>query len=64
MLRPNVFRDMKSAPMDGSPIEVQHGPGQAIVTADWNKATQRWMRKGGPQRRGLLRVTSWRPIER
>jgi hypothetical protein len=62
MLHPATFRDMKTAPLDGTLVEVQHGPQQAIVCAYWNKALQGWVRKGA-YRRVLHQVTGWRPLK-
>jgi hypothetical protein len=54
---------MKTAPLDGTLVEVQYGPHQAIVTAYWNKAAQGWVREGG-RVRVLHQVIGWRPIKR
>jgi hypothetical protein len=31
------FREMTTAPKDGTPIEVRHGPMQEIALASWSK---------------------------
>jgi len=63
MFRPVPFRDIKTAPQDGTAIEVQHGPQQAVVLAHWNGRGQAWIRDDDPLRRTLHRVTGWRPAK-
>jgi hypothetical protein len=55
MRRP--FRDMKTAPRDGTIIKVCHGPDQAVARVEWAAQTQAWIREGDPLRRTLHRVT-------
>jgi hypothetical protein len=61
-MRSRIFRDMRSAPTDGSSIEVRHGPDQEIVQAHWAGQNQAFIRDDDPLRRTLHRVTGWRPI--
>jgi len=62
MVRFAKFRDMVSAPRDGTAIEVCHGPQQEVVRAEWNAQAQSWIRDDDPHRRTLHRVTGWRPV--
>ena len=62
MVRFAKFRDMASAPRDGTAIEVCHGPQQEVVRAEWNAQAQAWVREDDSHRRTLHRVTGWRPI--
>jgi hypothetical protein len=50
--------------MDGTPIEVQHGPQQETTIAVWSRQAQGWVRKDDEHRRVLHQVTGWRPIKR
>ena len=59
----STFRDMKTAPKDGTVIEVRHGPDQEIVRAVWSGQGQAWVREDDPLRRTLHRVTGWRAVE-
>jgi hypothetical protein len=62
MPRTTVLRDMKSAPLDGTVVEVRHGPLQMVVVAYWAAQNQAWVRDDDPDRRSLHGVTGWRPI--
>jgi hypothetical protein len=53
---------MKTAPRDGTVIEVRHGPDQAVARVVWAGQTQAWIREDDPLRRTLHRVTGWRPL--
>jgi hypothetical protein len=44
------FRDIASAPRDGTVIEVCHGPDQAVVLARWIGQTQAWTADADPLR--------------
>ena len=57
-----TFRDIKTAPKDGTVIEVRHGPDQEIVRAEWSGQGQAWVREDDPLRRTLHKVTGWRPM--
>jgi hypothetical protein len=61
IVRSRTFRDMRSAPRDGSAIEIKHGPQQEIALACWSARTLTWVRVGDPERHPLCRVTGWRP---
>lgn len=60
-MRSRIFRDMRSAPRDGSAIEVKHGLQQEIVLARWSGQSQSWIKVHDPDRRTLHQVTAWRP---
>ena len=62
MIRSAKFRDMASAPRDGTTVEVCHGPQQEVARVEWNAQAQAWVREDDPHRRSLHRVTGWRPI--
>jgi hypothetical protein len=64
MPRSVAFRDLRSAPRDGSTIEVKHGPRQKVVHARWSGQGQAWVRVGDPLRQALHRVTGWAPLGR
>ncbi len=55
------FQDMRSAPKDGTAIEVRHGPKQKVVRAEWSGQGQAWVQVDDPHRKTLHRVTGWRP---
>ena len=57
------FRDMKYAPKDGTPVEVQYGPEQETVHAAWSGQGQAWVRVDDPLRKTLHRVIGWRPVD-
>jgi hypothetical protein len=61
-MKGKTFRDIKSAPRDGTVIEVRHGPDQEIVRAEWSGQGQAWVREDDPLRRTLHKVASWRPV--
>lgn len=62
MTKSSAFRDMSTAPQDGSLVEVHHGPpDQEIVQARWSGQRQAFVRDDDPLRRSLHRVTGWRP---
>jgi aminoglycoside phosphotransferase (APT) family kinase protein len=60
-VRSRTFRDLRSAPRDGSAVEFKHGPAREVVLARWSGQTKAWVKVGDPQRQALDRVTSWRP---
>jgi hypothetical protein len=62
-MRNTVFRDMRSAPKDGTAIEVRYGPDQEIVRAVWSGQGQAWVQVDDPHRKTLHRVTGWRPVK-
>jgi hypothetical protein len=64
MRKPDAFRHIVSAPMDGTPIEVRHGPQQETTIAVWSRQAQGWVRKDDEHRRVLHQVTGWRPLQR
>ncbi len=61
MLR-STFRDMRSAPQDGTVVEVKHGLDQEVVCAQWSGQAQTWILVDDPLRKTLDRVTGWRPV--
>ena len=61
-MRSTIFRDMRSAPQDGTVVEVRHGPDQEIARAEWSGQNQAWVRADDTQRKTLHRVTGWRPM--
>jgi hypothetical protein len=63
VMRSRIFRDMRSAPTDGTTIEVRHGPDQEVILAPWSGQGQAWIRDDDPLRRALHRVTGWRPVK-
>jgi hypothetical protein len=56
-----LFRDINSAPPDGSLIEIKHGPDQEVVLARWSGQGQTFLRDDDPPRKSLHRVSVWRP---
>jgi hypothetical protein len=61
MARELSFREMTTAPKDGAPIEVRHGPTQEIVLANWCEQNPGWIRTNDPTRKTLHSVRVWRP---
>jgi hypothetical protein len=61
-MRKNLFRDIGTAPRDGTLIEVGHGPDQAVAVAYWSGQNQAFVADADPLRRSLQRVTGWRPL--
>jgi hypothetical protein len=61
-MRSLMFQDMKTAPRDGTLVEVRHGPLQEAAPARWSAQGQAWIRDDDPLRRALHRVTGWRPV--
>jgi hypothetical protein len=57
------FRDITTAPGDGSLIEVLHGPTQEPVLARWSGQGQAFVADNDPLRRSLHRVSLWRPAK-
>jgi hypothetical protein len=62
-MRNLTFRDMRSAPQDGTAVEVQHGPGNLMALARWRWQSKVWVRYGDPHCSILHRVTGWRPVD-
>jgi hypothetical protein len=62
-MRSAIFRDMRSAPQDGTVIEVRHGFGQVMLRATWSWQSQGWIREDDALRRTLHQVTCWRPAK-
>ena len=58
-----TFRDIKSAPKDGTVIEVRHGPDQEIVRAEWSGQLQAWVCEDDLLCQTLHKVTGWRPAK-
>jgi hypothetical protein len=56
------WRDMATAPRDGTDVEVRHGRDQQVVVAWWNRQLQGFIQAGNPLRYVLHMVTGWRPI--
>jgi hypothetical protein len=56
------FRDITTAPRDGSVIVVRHGPHQVVATARWSSHGQGFVREADATRRLLQQVTGWRPV--
>jgi hypothetical protein len=52
---------MRSAPRDGSAIEIKHGLAQETALARWSGQSQSWVKVGDPDRKTLHRVSGWRP---
>jgi hypothetical protein len=63
MSRSPSFHSIRTAPLDGSLVEVVHGLRQEIAVAYWAFQQQGWIRDGDPSRRVLSWVTSWRPLQ-
>jgi hypothetical protein len=61
MVRELLFREMTTAPKDGTPIEVRHGPIQEIALASWSEQNQAWIRANDPSPKTLQSVRVWRP---
>jgi hypothetical protein len=61
-MRSSIFRDMRSAPMDGSLVEVRHGPDEAVGLAYWAGQNQAWVLDDDRHRKSLHQVTGWRPV--
>lgn len=57
-MRNRLFRDMRSAPRDGSTIEVRHGREQEIVLARRSDQDQAWVRPNETTCRPLHWVTT------
>jgi hypothetical protein len=62
-MRNLTFRDMRAAPQNGTAVEVQHGPDQAVALARWSGQGQGWVRDDDPFHRSLHRVTGCRPLQ-
>jgi hypothetical protein len=56
-MRRKLFRDMRTAPTDGTEIEVICGPNKEVVVARWSGQDQAWIRADDPDRRSLHRVS-------
>jgi hypothetical protein len=63
LARNSTFRDITTAPRDGTLIEVRHGPDQVTVLARWAGQNQAFIRDDDPLRRTLHRVSLWRPAK-
>lgn len=63
-MRNPLFRDLKTAPRDGTTVEVKHGRDQAVARAQWSGLKQAWLLDDDEDRQLLERVTGWRPINR
>ncbi len=63
MRRSAPFRDLMSAPFDGTVVELRLGPDQEVVRAEWSGQGQAWIRDGDALRRALRQVTGWRPVD-
>ena len=63
-MRGSTFRDIKSAPKDGTVIDVWHGAEheQEIARAVWHEQAQAWVRADDLMCRTLHKVTGWRPV--
>lgn len=55
------FRDMASAPMNGTSVELTHGLNQEVSRAHWAFMHQGWIRDDDAHQRVLVWVTGWRP---
>jgi len=60
-MRSSIFRDIKSAPKDGSLVEIRYGPDEATGLAYWAGQNQAWVLATDPHRKSLHGVTGWRP---
>lgn len=59
------FRNIASAPLNGTTVQVWHGPRQEVAMARWSKRAVAWMRDDDHMSpRALEQVTVWRPVER
>jgi hypothetical protein len=54
------FRDITTAPHDGTTIEVQHSSKPEIVRARWSGQAQAWTREHDLHGQPLRRVSDWR----
>ena len=63
-MRRKLFRDMRTAPTDGTEIEVICGPNKEVFVARWSGQDQAWIRADDPARRSLKRVSGWRQVVR
>lgn len=61
MRRRSAFREMDTAPRDGSLVEVRHGPDQDIVLAYWSEHGQAYIRDDDPRQQPLHLIVGWRP---
>ena len=39
-----ILREMRTAPLDGTAVEVRHGPLQMMAVARWSGQDQAWIR--------------------
>jgi hypothetical protein len=61
---PTQFRDMKTAPLEGTLIEVRYSQPPEIAVARWPNQMQGWLQDVDPHRIVLHQVTGWRPLKR
>jgi hypothetical protein len=60
-MRSLTFRDMRSAPQDGTAVDVVHGPENNLVAlARWRWQSKAWVRYDDCSI--LHSVTGWRPV--
>jgi hypothetical protein len=63
LARNSTFRDITTAPRDGTLIEVKHGRDQVTVLARWAGQNQAFICDVDPLRRSLHQVSLWRPAK-
>ena len=60
--RQSNFRDINTAPLNGTTVEVRHVPFQTPTLAYWNRRARGWIADGNIANHLLNKVTGWRPI--
>ena len=55
---------MKSAPMDGSVVELWYGLNKTFGLAYWAGQNQAWVLEDDPYRKSLHQVEGWRPVNK
>jgi hypothetical protein len=61
-MRNLTFRDMRSAPQDGTAVDVLYGSDDLVALARWRWQSKAWVRYDDPHCSILHRVTGWRPV--
>ena len=60
-MSPREARLIETAPRDGTPVRVLHGPLQLEAMAYWHQTLQGWVRVDDKLLRALGGVASWLP---
>ena len=60
-MSPREARLIETAPRDGTPVRVLHGPLQLEAVAYWHQTLQGWVRVDAKLLRALRGVASWLP---